>query len=439
MMKIYGKYKPTKGEWIQALPMNWDEIKIKYTSQIIMGQSPNSNDVNIEGQGLPFLQGNGEFTEFHPVAIYWCKSPNKIANINDILISVRAPVGAVNVADQKYGIGRGLCAVRTSQNLRYSYYLSIAIEDELNKMSTGSTFAAINIYNFGSVYVPKVECIEQQKIAEFLDHKTALIDKFITNRKNQIELLEEKKAAIINKAVTKGINPNVKLKPSGVDWIGDIPEHWEVWKVSRSFKVIGSGTTPKAGTPEYYDGGTIPWINTGDLNDSILMDCQNYITEKAFNIHSTLKIYEVGTLLIAMYGATIGKLSILGFKACTNQACCALSLSKNALIDYIFYWLLSNKQHIINMSYGGGQPNISQDIIRSLRIPLPPINEQENILNHIKSETEFIYKIISKYQKQIDLIQEYKTALISKAVTGKIDVRDWQKPINSILNKTEKL
>ena len=267
---------------------------------------------------------------------------------------------------------------------------------------------------------------EQQKIVDFLEYKTGECDRFISNRQKQIELLNEQKTTIINKAVTKGINPNAKMKHSGIDWIGDIPEYWEIWKVSRLFKIIGSGTTPKAGTPEYYENGTIPWINTGDLNDGVLESCENRITEKAFELHSTLKMYGKGTLLIAMYGATIAKLSILNFDACTNQACCALSDSQLIKIDFAFNWFLSQKQNIINLSYGGGQPNISQDLVKSIKIPLPPKEEQTLINNFINIETSKIEALISKYQKQIELMQEYRTALISQAVTGKIDVRDWK-------------
>ena len=162
------------------------------------------------------------------------------------------------------------------------------------------------------------------------------------------------------------------------------------------------------------------------MNDSILESCETFITEKAFDDHSTLKIYCKGTLLIAMYGATIAKLSILNFDACTNQACCALANSKLIEIDFAFNWFLSQKQNIINLSYGGGQPNISQDVVRSIRIPLPPSKEQKEIIDFIKEETSNVVNLISKYQKQIDLMQEYRTSLISQAVTGKIDVREWQ-------------
>ena len=131
-----------------------------------------------------------------------------------------------------------------------------------------------------------------------------------------------------------------KYKSSGVDWLGKIPSDWKAWKVCRLFKSIGSGTTPKAGTPEYYENGTIPWINTGDLNDGFISNCSNHITQKAFDEHSALKIYDEGTLIVAMYGATIGKTAITKFKACTNQACCSLVSSPIINIEFAFYWFI---------------------------------------------------------------------------------------------------
>lgn len=212
-----------------------------------------------------------------------------------------------------------------------------------------------------------------------------------------------------------------KYKPSGVDWLGEIPIDWKVWKVSRLFKKIGSGTTPKSGTPEYYENGTIPWINTGDLNDGYINDCSTYITKKAFDDHSTLKIYEAGTLLVAMYGATIGKIAITKFEACTNQACCSLVRSKLIDTKFAFYWFLANKENIINLSYGGGQPNISQDIVRSLKIPICNITEQHSIVRFLDYKTGQIDRFIANRQKQIELLKEQKVSIINFAITRGIN------------------
>ncbi|MBD1397040.1 restriction endonuclease subunit S [Pontibacter sp. JH31] len=206
-------------------------------------------------------------------------------------------------------------------------------------------------------------------------------------------------------------------KDSGVEWIGEIPEHWEVRKLGSQFSDIGSGTTPEAGSPRYYENGTTPWLNTGDLNDDILNSCQKSVTELAMQDHSVLKVYPKGTLVMAMYGATIGKLCILNFYACTNQACCAINNSHTLSIKYTFYWLLGFRDEIIRRAYGGGQPNISQDVIRRLKIAIPNHSEQKAIVLYLDDHTQKLDKLIKNKKKQIARLKELRQIEINKAVT----------------------
>jgi type I restriction enzyme S subunit len=206
-----------------------------------------------------------------------------------------------------------------------------------------------------------------------------------------------------------------RYKDSGVEWIGEIPEHWNNKKISWIFNIIGSGTTPSTSNLEYYDGD-VPWVNTGDLNDGYLYETSKMITDLALKDYSTLKFYPIDTLLIAMYGATIGKLSITKIIATTNQACCALAQPKNVNIKFIFYWFLANRNHIIAMAYGGGQPNISQNLIKSLRINLPEKHEQNAIVNFLDQKTAEIDDLIADKEKLIELLQEKRQAIITEAV-----------------------
>ena len=172
-------------------------------------------------------------------------------------------------------------------------------------------------------------------------------------------------------------------------------------------------------------------MNTGDLNDGVILCTSKHITKLAFDDFSTLKIYPIGSIVIALYGATIGKLGILDIETTTNQACCVMSNSKEITQKYLFYFLLASKNHIISMSYGGGQPNISQELIRQLPILQFSIEEQTQIVSYIESRTSKIDKITAELKTQIDKLKEYKTSIISEAVTGKIDLRDWTMPKHS--------
>lgn len=217
------------------------------------------------------------------------------------------------------------------------------------------------------------------------------------------------------------MNVYKRYKDSGSDWIGRIPLEWESWKLSHAFQTIGSGTTPEAGNVEYYENGEINWLNTGDLNDGILHACAKKVTRKALEDYSSLKIFPAGSLVIAMYGATIGKTSIIDFETTTNQACCVFCKGEIIEVKFLYYWFRAHKRHIINLAIGGGQPNISQAILKDLRVFCPSLIDQQKICTHLDRKTAEIDQLIAKKQKLIELLEEERTALINQAVTKGID------------------
>ncbi|HCG7916406.1 TPA: restriction endonuclease subunit S [Vibrio parahaemolyticus] len=205
-------------------------------------------------------------------------------------------------------------------------------------------------------------------------------------------------------------------KDSGNDWFGSIPTHWDIKKLSHVFQNIGSGTTPSTSISSNYIP-EVNWLQTGDLNDGIIVKTSKKISCSAYKNHSTLKLYPAGSLVIAMYGATIGKLGLLNIETTTNQACCVLSGSRSVLPKYFFYCFLGFRKEIISLGYGGGQPNISQEVIRSLRLPFPTIDEQERICIYLDSYSKKIDEAIAIKQKQIELLKERKQIIIQQAVT----------------------
>ncbi len=244
---------------------------------------------------------------------------------------------------------------------------------------------------------------EQTAIAAYLDGKTAQIDSLIAAKRRMIELLNEERMAIINEAVNgegKG---------------------WERKKISHGFLRVGSGTTPPAGNPVYYDG-EINWLQTGDLNDGTIVTTSRKISNRALKDFSTLRLYPKGSLVIAMYGATIGKLGILEVETTTNQACCVMSMPTAFEVKFVFYWFLSQKERVLSMAYGGGQPNISQELVKSLRLPCPAVEKQRTIIADIESKLKNHDQTTSKIQMEIDLLKEYRSSLINEIVTGKLKV-----------------
>lgn len=209
-------------------------------------------------------------------------------------------------------------------------------------------------------------------------------------------------------------------KPSNVAWLGDIPEHWDVWKVTHGFNRIGSGTTPKSDNPIFYDGN-VPWVTTSELRETIITDTAQKVTEEAVATHSALKIYPKGSLAIAMYGATIGRLGMLGVDAAFNQACCVFSEPTVFDTRFVYYWLWMRRPILISLSNGGGQPNLSQDDLKKIWIPIPRIPEQQSIARFLDFKTAQIDALIAKKKALLDKLAEKRTALISHAVTKGLD------------------
>ncbi|MFM7170949.1 MAG: restriction endonuclease subunit S [Cyanobium sp.] len=263
---------------------------------------------------------------------------------------------------------------------------------------------------------------EQAAIARFLAWATNRLDRAIRAKRRIIALLNEQKQAIIHRAVTRGLDPSVPLKDSGVPWLGEIPEHWEARKLGTLFCLQGSGTTPSG---ERYYGGSINWVMSGDLNNEVVSTTKRSVQAVALEFYSALKLYPPGSLVIAMYGATIGKTGILGKHACTNQACCVLAHPAcGAKETFLQLAVQAAKPHLVSEAYGGGQPNINAEVIRALRIGLPPANEQQLILQSINSSTHQLRTAIVRLEREIALLLEYRTRLIADVVTGKLDVRE---------------
>ncbi|HHY0422525.1 restriction endonuclease subunit S [Vibrio fluvialis] len=215
---------------------------------------------------------------------------------------------------------------------------------------------------------------------------------------------------------TKKYQDYPEYKDSGVEWVGDIPVEWEMWKLSHAYREIGSGTTPPTTSDEWF-GGDIPWVTTGELRETVINGTKKNVSKKTIDTFSALRIYPAGSVAMAMYGATIGRLGIFGVDATTNQACCVMTASDVIDNKYLFYWLWAFRQDIINLSSGGGQPNINQEKVASLKISAPIIDEQTQIANFLDHETAKIDTLIEKQQQLIKLLKEKRQAVISHAVT----------------------
>jgi type I restriction enzyme, S subunit len=209
-------------------------------------------------------------------------------------------------------------------------------------------------------------------------------------------------------------------KSAQADWIENIPSHWEEWKISHGCGLIGSGTTPKSDNGLYYGGNTL-WVTTAELRESVVYDTTNHVTSEALLAHSTLRKYPPGSVVMAMYGATIGRLGMLGNEATVNQACCVFSFPEKFQPRFLYFWLWMRRPILISLSSGGGQPNLNQEDLKRLRVPIPSISEQQQIATFLDWKTGQIDALIAKKRELMGKLKEKRLAVITQAVTKGLD------------------
>lgn len=266
---------------------------------------------------------------------------------------------------------------------------------------------------------------EQALIVRFLDWASVRLGKAIAAKRKVIGLLEEQKQAIIHRAVTRGLNENVPLKPSGLDWLGDVPEHWEVRKLGRIARVT-NGSTPSRFIPTYWQNGTIPWLASGKVNDYVVRTASEMITKDALR-DCSVRIVPSGSIIIGMVGQgkTRGMSAITAIDACVNQNLAAVVPNPKALIPmYLLHVVTASYSFIRELGRGGNQEALNTQMIGGLRVPVPSLAEQQGIVNAIEEQTNGISFIKRKFENEIALLREYQTRLISDVVTGKVDVRE---------------
>lgn len=261
---------------------------------------------------------------------------------------------------------------------------------------------------------------EQTAIANYLDSVTSKIDEAISQQQKMIDLLNERKQIIIQNAVTKGLDPNAKMKDSGVEWIGEIPEDWEVLKLRRISKIF-TGKTPSTSNPRYFHSEDIEWFTPGDFNGIELKSSKRKISNYAIKDNASI-LYPKHSIFIIGIGGTIGKVAFCDLDASCNQQINVIILNENANYRYITYLLQNSNSEIMKNANLSTLPIINQQKTGDLKIILPNINEQSLIVDYINNEIKPIDSSISQCNKMISLLQERKQIIINDVVTGKVKV-----------------
>ena len=421
--------KPSGIDWIGDVPQKWEITKLKYSTGIIMGQSPDSELIKEDNGKFLFMQGNSEFTDMYPQPTLYCDHPNKISRIGDILMSVRAPVGAMNISDKKYGIGRGLCSISAKKfDRKYLWYFMQKSREDFQFYSNGSTFEAItteNLLNFKTIIPP---LSEQKAIAEHLDKQCAQIDSIIEDIEKQIEILQKYKKSLITETVTKGLDKTVLMKDSGIDWIGDVPKSWGIKRIKYISSLKGRIGWQGLTSDEYTDEG--PYLITGiDFIDGRI-DWENcvHITKERWEEAPEIHIKN-GDLLITKDG-TVGKVAIvdrLEGKASLNSGVLLIRTIDGFNKRFLF-WVLQSEEFWtwFRLKNAGNSTiiHLYQRDFEEFSYTFPSEEEQQQIADFLNEHCSKINNIVLLKQQQLETIKQHKKSLIYEYVTGKKRVKE---------------
>lgn len=407
---------------IGKIPVSWDYAPMKDYVEINMGQSPKSEFYNTYGEGLPFLQGNRTFGLKHPYYDTYTSEIKKRAQEGDILFSVRAPVGDVNIATEEICIGRGIASLKMkngSQN--YLYYLLRVYRKYIENRESGTVFGSINKKGLEELKLPFPPLEEQEKIANIL---SSLDDKIELNNEMN-KTLEEMAQSIFKRWFVDFEFPNEDGEPyksSGGEMVdselGMIPNEWEVKTIADIGDVI-SGGTPSTKNEEYY-GGDISWITPRDLSgyDRKFIDKgERSITELGLQ-KSSAKLLPKGTVLFSSR-APIGYVAIAQQEVCTNQGFKSIVCNDNIINNnYVYYFLKYNKEMIENISSGSTFKEISGTHMKNIKIIVPT----KNILDRFNEIIKSFDKLLDKNYIDIDVLTEARDNLLPKFVSGELEI-----------------
>lgn len=451
--KAYPEYKDSGVEWLGEIPEHWKLSKLRY--QFVFSKGLTITKEHLQDEGIPCVNygevhskyGFEVDPEIHTLKCvsdkYLKDNSNSLLAKGDIVFADTSEDidGSGNftqlVSDTVTFAGYHTIIARPFERENSRFYAYLLDCKEL-RSQVRHAVKGVKVFSITqailrnlSIWLPSKD--EQAQIAAFLDHETAKIDNLIEKQQQLIELLKEKRQAVISHAVTKGLNPDVPMKDSDVEWLGEIPEHWALWKFSHIAPILTCGV---ASTPTYVDAAEgMPFLSAQNVKfDKLHLDKYNFIS---VDLHKQLTKNRrplKGDLLVTRVGAGIGEACVIDtdmeFSIYVSLTHIRLDpvLAHNRFIMYFFN---SSYCHFLNYQgtvTGGGVGNLNVQNMKDYKIALPCIEEQKRIVSHLDLINKQFDILTSKAELGIKLMQERRTALISAAVTGKIDVRDWVAP-----------
>jgi type I restriction enzyme S subunit len=419
-MKKYDQYKNSGVEWLGEIPEHWEVKKFKH----VFSEKRKTTNVSLPCGSISFGKVVYKDDEKIPESTkrsYQVLSQGDFLinplNLNYDLISLR-----IALSDKDVVVSSGYIILNNNLKLNKNYFKWLLhIFDVVFMKTLGSgvrqTLSFTHIANCELVF-PSIE--EQNKMANFLDDKTAKIDQAIAIKQKQIELLKERRQILIHKAVTRGLDENVKLKDSGVEWIGEIPEHWEVKALKYCTNIFRGKFTHRPRNDERLYDGKYPFFQTGDVARAgkYLHTYRQTLNDFGLRV-STL--FPKGTIVMTI-AANIGDISILDIDACFPDSIVGFKPMNYLERDFLYNSLLVMKEQFMSSTIKNTQMNLNVERIGSNAIVIPPVLEQIKIIEHIETISTKIATAISLKEREIEKLKEYKMSLIDGVVTGKVRV-----------------
>ena len=433
--QAYSEYKASEITWLGKVPAHWTLIRFKHVftdkkktlrpdlppGSISFGRVVYKDTEVLSSETKAAYQEvlSGEFL-VNPL------------NLNYDLMSLRTALSSIDVV-----VSTGYIVLQSTGKLHPNYARWLLQQFDVAHMKTlgAGVRQTINYADIGNSFFFEPSQSEQIQIAAFLDHETAKIDRLIEKQQGLIALLKEKRQAVISHAVTQGINPHAPRKDSGIEWLGEVPTHWKLKNYRYASRIYRGkfGHRPR-NDPAFYDG-KYPFIQTGDIARAgkNITSYSQTLNERGIAVSQK---FPAGTLVMAI-AANIGDTAILGFEAYAPDSVVGFKPCEDVDLGFLRYSLMAALPALERTSTQSTQANLNIDRIGSVQAAFPPIAEQREIVLKIEALLQNFGTIETEAQNAIELMQERRTALISAAVTGKIDVRAWQPPVVSELETTE--
>ena len=422
-------------DWIGQIPEEWEVIKFKYLGDVRQGLTYSPSDIVDRHEGILVLRSgniqNGVLDFTNNVYVKTKVAESIVLRKNDILITARngspALIGknAIIDIDIKATFGAFMMVFRTNKSLiaKFSFYLMNISFNFYRTFFTTSTVNQLTAAIFNSIEVPLPSISEQQKIANFLDKKTAQLDKVKSLLEEQIQKLKDYRASLIYETVTKGLDKTVPMKDSGIDWIGQVPQGWGVKRLKYLVNKIGSGKTPLGGSEIFEETGIL-FIRSQNVHNGLIQleDKSTYINR---NIHRQMigTSVEKNDILLNITGASIGRVAKydLDVEANVNQHVCIIRCDRFVLPDYLMYFIMSEfGQFMIKIhQISGNREGLSFDNIGNFKIIIPDLDYQYKISQYLNKKMLIINQMIKTKDQQIENINKQRQTLIYDYVTGK--------------------